>query len=106
MIKLVLLRHGESIWNKDNLFTGWADVDLSEHGKTEASKAGELLKSEGFSLRCRFFFGPEAGNPNALDSLGRVGLDVDSRRTLVAAQRAALRCSSGSKQSRDRSEVW
>ena len=49
MIKLVLLRHGESIWNKDNLFTGWADVDLSEQGKVEASKAGELLKNEGFS---------------------------------------------------------
>ena len=54
MIKLVLLRHGESIWNRDNLFTGWADVDLSEHGKTEASKAGELLKSEGFSFDVAF----------------------------------------------------
>ena len=54
MIKLVLLRHGESVWNRDNLFTGWADVDLSEHGKTEASKAGELLKSEGFSFDAAF----------------------------------------------------
>ena len=54
MTKLVLLRHGESIWNRDNLFTGWADVDLSEHGKTEASKAGELLKSEGFSFDVAF----------------------------------------------------
>jgi 2,3-bisphosphoglycerate-dependent phosphoglycerate mutase len=54
MIKLVLLRHGESIWNKDNLFTGWADVDLSENGKIEAAKAGELLKSEGFSFDVAF----------------------------------------------------
>jgi 2,3-bisphosphoglycerate-dependent phosphoglycerate mutase len=54
MIKLVLLRHGESIWNRDNLFTGWADVDLSEQGKTEAIKAGELLKSEGFSFDAAF----------------------------------------------------
>jgi 2,3-bisphosphoglycerate-dependent phosphoglycerate mutase len=54
MIKLVLLRHGESIWNRDNLFTGWADVDLSEQGKTEASKAGELLKSNGFSFDVAF----------------------------------------------------
>jgi 2,3-bisphosphoglycerate-dependent phosphoglycerate mutase len=54
MIKLVLLRHGESIWNKDNLFTGWADVDLSENGKIEATKAGELLKSEGFSFDVAF----------------------------------------------------
>jgi 2,3-bisphosphoglycerate-dependent phosphoglycerate mutase len=54
MTKLVLLRHGESIWNKDNLFTGWADVDLSENGKIEAAKAGELLKSEGFSFDIAF----------------------------------------------------
>ena len=54
MIKLVLLRHGESIWNRDNLFTGWADVDLSEAGKAEASKAGELLKAEGFSFDIAF----------------------------------------------------
>ena len=40
MSKLVLLRHGESIWNKENLFSGWADVDLSEQGISEAKKAG------------------------------------------------------------------
>ena len=50
MIKIVLLRHGESTWNKENLFTGWTDVDLSEQGKAEAKRAGELLKAEGF--RC------------------------------------------------------
>jgi 2,3-bisphosphoglycerate-dependent phosphoglycerate mutase len=50
MTKLVLLRHGESIWNKENLFTGWHDVDLSEQGKVEAKRAGELLKAEGFSF--------------------------------------------------------
>jgi 2,3-bisphosphoglycerate-dependent phosphoglycerate mutase len=54
MIKLVLLRHGESIWNKDNLFTGWADVDLSDNGKIEAVRAGELLKSERFSFDVAF----------------------------------------------------
>jgi 2,3-bisphosphoglycerate-dependent phosphoglycerate mutase len=54
MIKLVLLRHGESIWNKDNLFTGWADVDLSENGKIEAARAGELLKAEGFCFDVAF----------------------------------------------------
>ncbi len=48
MIKLVLLRHGESLWNKENRFTGWTDVDLSEQGIIEANKAGELLKAEGF----------------------------------------------------------
>ncbi len=54
MIKLVLLRHGESIWNKENLFTGWTDVDLSDQGKAEAKQAGELLKAEGFSFDIAF----------------------------------------------------
>jgi len=48
MKKLVLLRHGESTWNKENRFTGWTDVDLSEKGLVEAGKAGEVLKKEGF----------------------------------------------------------
>lgn len=48
MKKLVLLRHGESTWNKENRFTGWTDVDLSEKGVDEANKAGEVLKKEGF----------------------------------------------------------
>lgn len=48
MKKIVLLRHGESVWNKENRFTGWTDVDLSEKGKEEAKKAGEILKAEGF----------------------------------------------------------
>ena len=50
MIKLTLLRHGESLWNKENRFSGWMDVDLSDHGKIEAQDAGKLLKSEGYSF--------------------------------------------------------
>jgi 2,3-bisphosphoglycerate-dependent phosphoglycerate mutase len=50
MIKLVLLRHGESVWNKENRFTGWTDVDLSEKGVAEAKKAGQVLKKEGFAF--------------------------------------------------------
>jgi len=48
MIKLVLLRHGESIWNKENRFTGWIDVDLSDKGTAEAREAGRRLKEAGF----------------------------------------------------------
>lgn len=48
--QLVLIRHGESEWNKLNLFTGWTDVDLSEKGVEEAKNAGLLLKKEGFSF--------------------------------------------------------
>ena len=48
MHKLVLVRHGQSEWNKENRFTGWKDVDLSQQGREEAKAAGQLLKSEGF----------------------------------------------------------
>ena len=50
MHKLVLIRHGESQWNKENRFTGWKDVDLSEKGIEEAHAAGKLLKAEGFTF--------------------------------------------------------
>lgn len=49
-MKLVLLRHGESEWNRLNLFTGWTDVDLSEKGRQEASLAGRLFKENGFDF--------------------------------------------------------
>ncbi len=48
MYKVVLVRHGESTWNKENRFTGWTDVDLSEKGFDEAKKAGKYLKEKGF----------------------------------------------------------
>jgi 2,3-bisphosphoglycerate-dependent phosphoglycerate mutase len=48
--RLVLLRHGESTWNKENRFTGWTDVDLSDKGRTEASEAGRLLLAEKFEF--------------------------------------------------------
>ncbi|MDZ7362896.1 MAG: 2,3-diphosphoglycerate-dependent phosphoglycerate mutase [candidate division KSB1 bacterium] len=54
MIKLVLLRHGESTWNKENRFTGWTDVDLSEKGITEAINAGQVLKENGFVFDVAF----------------------------------------------------
>ena len=50
MMKLVLVRHGESEWNKLNLFTGWKDVDLSEKGHEEAKQAGITLKNEGYDF--------------------------------------------------------
>lgn len=50
MRELVLVRHGESLWNKENRFTGWVDVDLSEKGVGEARRAGQVLKAEGFAF--------------------------------------------------------
>jgi 2,3-bisphosphoglycerate-dependent phosphoglycerate mutase len=54
MYKLVLLRHGESDWNRENRFTGWTDVDLSEKGLNEARAAGQLLKQEGYAFDLAF----------------------------------------------------
>ena len=50
MHRIVLLRHGESVWNKENRFTGWTDVDLTEQGRDEGRRAGRLLKAEGFDF--------------------------------------------------------
>jgi 2,3-bisphosphoglycerate-dependent phosphoglycerate mutase len=50
MLRLVLLRHGESIWNKENRFTGWTDVDLSERGREEAREAGRLMAAEKYEF--------------------------------------------------------
>lgn len=53
-IKLVLLRHGESVWNRENKFTGWTDVDLSSKGIEEAREAGKVLKKEGYVFDTAF----------------------------------------------------
>lgn len=50
MHRIVLLRHGESVWNKENRFTGWTDVDLTDEGREQARNAGRLLKAEGFDF--------------------------------------------------------
>ncbi len=54
MYKIVLIRHGESQWNKENRFTGWHDVDLSEKGREEARKGGQALKKEGYVFDVAF----------------------------------------------------
>jgi len=54
MHKVVLLRHGESTWNRENRFTGWTDVDLSEKGRQEAVNAGRTLKQEGYAFDVAF----------------------------------------------------
>ena len=54
MYKVVLFRHGESQWNLENRFTGWTDVDLTENGRAEATRAGQLLKAAGFQFDVAF----------------------------------------------------
>ena len=54
MIKWVLVRHGQSVWNLENKFTGWTDVDLSAQGVEEAKEAGKILKEKGFHFDLAF----------------------------------------------------
>lgn len=54
MYKIVLLRHGESLWNKENRFTGWTDVDLSEKGTEEGIEAGKLIREAGFTFEVAY----------------------------------------------------
>lgn len=54
MVKVVLLRHGESTWNRENRFTGWTDVELSDRGRQEAGEAGRLLSSGGYAFDLAF----------------------------------------------------
>src|SRR5215472_322164 len=52
--KLILVRHGQSTWNLENLFTGWTDVDLTDQGRAEAAEAGRLLSAGGFAFDLAF----------------------------------------------------
>ena len=70
MIKLVLLRHGQSTWNLENRFTGWTDVDLSEQGVTEAHEGGRLLREGRLRLRHGFHLGAQTRHPHAVDRHG------------------------------------
>ena len=59
MSHLILVRHGQSVWNLEKKFTGWVDVDLTENGKSEAKKAGQLIKQENIEIdkrKTRRFF--------------------------------------------------
>jgi 2,3-bisphosphoglycerate-dependent phosphoglycerate mutase len=81
MYKLVLVRHGESIWNKENRFTGWTDVDLSEKGVMEAHQAGKSLKEAGFSFDLAFTSFLKRATRTLgfiLDELGEKGIEVRS----------------------------
>ena len=77
MIKLVLLRHGQSTWNKENKFTGWTDVPLTNQGKEEAKKAGKLLKKEGFTFDIAFTSFLKRAIDTTNIAISELGLDKD-----------------------------
>jgi len=77
---LVLVRHGESEWNKLNLFTGWRDVDLSERGMDEARKAGRALKAEGLHFDIAFTSALKRAQATLdiiLEELGQTGVPIE-----------------------------
>lgn len=76
---LVLVRHGQSEWNKKNLFTGWRDVELTEQGRKEAREAGELMKAAGYRFDVAFTSGlkrAQETNALALEALGQRDLPI------------------------------
>lgn len=75
MKRVVLIRHGESTWNKENRFTGWTDVDLTETGVQEAVKAGKLLKKEGFKFEKAFTSFLKRANKTLNTVLDQMDLD-------------------------------
>ena len=105
MKRLVMLRHGESVWNKENRFTGWTNVDLSEKGVEEAHKAGQLLRAEGFRFAKAYLI-PQTCHQNAKCGPRRDGFGLDPRREDLDPQRKALWCLAGAEQSRNGRKVW
>ena len=75
-MKLVLLRHGESVWNKENRFTGWTDVDLSENGVKKAENAGKLLKEKGYTFDVSFTSVLKRANKTLEIVLKEMNLDI------------------------------
>lgn len=90
--QLILLQHGENLWNKENRFRGWTDVDLSDYGREEARIADRILKEYGvtFGLCVHVCF--EACNSDSVDCTRRNGSDVGLRPPGLATERTALRC--------------
>ena len=78
MHRVVLLRHGESDWNRENRFTGWVDVDLSDRGRQEAKAAAELLKTEGVTL---------AFAQDAVEEVAEIASTVNQRAENIGARR-------------------
>jgi bisphosphoglycerate-dependent phosphoglycerate mutase len=86
MHKLVLIRHGQSLWNLENRFSGWADVDITEQGVAEAREAGELMRQAGYHVRCGAFIRAQARRSHAVACAGCDGSDVDTGADRLAPQ--------------------
>ena len=104
---LVLVRHGESEWNKKNLFTGWRDVDLTEKGIAEARRAGRALKAQGLHFDVAFtsvlkraqksldLMLEELGEKARRSTSATMAISQVSTRTMPAPSGAKIRCTFG-----------
>lgn len=112
-MKLVLLRHGESEWNKKNLFTGWMDIDLSDKGREEAKEAGQILKKEGYDFDiCYTSYLKRAIHTLniALDEMDRAWLPVEKTWKLNERHYGALqgldKSETAKKYGEDQVKIW
>jgi len=113
MHKLVLLRHGESTWNKENRFTGWTDVDLTEKGRAEAKAAGQLIKGQGLGFDLVFtslLTRAIRTSIIALDELDQLWLPVERSWRLNERHYGALqglnKAETAAKHGEDQVKIW
>ena len=113
MHKIVLLRHGESLWNQENRFTGWTDVDLSPQGVEEAKKGGQTLKKEGFVFDQVFTSGLKRALRTmqiTLNEMGQSGIPVEKSWKLNERHYGALqglnKVETAAKFGEDRVKIW
>ncbi len=107
MKKLVLVRHGESVWNKENRFTGWTDVELSEKGREEAREAGKVLREGGYTFDVAYTSVLKRAIHTLWTILDEMDLAWIPDASLVAPERAPLRraCRASIKPKRPRSSA-
>jgi 2,3-bisphosphoglycerate-dependent phosphoglycerate mutase len=113
MYKVVLLRHGESTWNKENRFTGWTDVDLTDKGRDEARAAGRLLKAGGFGVDIVFTSLLKRAiwtSVLALDELDQLWIPVERHWRLNERHYGALqglnKAETAAKHGEDQVKIW
>jgi 2,3-bisphosphoglycerate-dependent phosphoglycerate mutase len=113
MFKVVLLRHGESEWNRENRFTGWKDVDLSEKGRAEAREAGRLMKDAGFAFDLAFTSVLTRAIKTlgiALDEMGQLWIPVIKHWRLNERHYGALqglnKAETAAKHGEDQVKIW
>jgi 2,3-bisphosphoglycerate-dependent phosphoglycerate mutase len=113
MHKLVLLRHGESTWNKENRFTGWTDVDLTDKGRDEAKQAGQLLRDGGYAFDLLFTSVLKRAIRTAniaLDELDQLWLPVERSWRLNERHYGALqglnKAETAAKHGEDQVKIW